>query len=103
MPDSGLNYFPLAGPFLLLLLVLLVILSFLVVFRVIRYTYSRIGIAPQYFFALMALTLIGSYINIPILEFPDAHVLGAQEITVFGVPHMVPSQESPGTIVAINV
>ena len=104
MPDSGLNYFPLAGPFLLLLLVVLIVLAFLTVFRVLRYAYSRIGIAPQYFFIVMALTLLGSYVNIPILEFPEARVLSPQEITVYGVPYIVPMlQESPGAILAINV
>ena len=104
MSDSGLNYFPLAGPFLLLLLVVLVVLAGLTVFRVLRYAYSRIGIAPQYFFIVLALTLLGSYINIPILEFPEAHVLSPQEITVYGVPYVVPMlQQSPGAVVAINV
>lgn len=104
MTTSGLNYFPLAGPFLLLLLVLLIVLSVLVVFRVLRYAYSRIGIAPQYFFVVMALTLLGSYINIPILEFPEARVLSPQQITVYGVPYIVPLlEESPGTILAVNV
>lgn len=101
---SGLNYFPLAAPFLLLLLILLVVLSVLVVFRVLRYAYSRIGIAPQYFFIVLALTLVGSYINIPLLEFPETRVLSPQQITVYGVPYIVPFLEaSPGTILAINV
>ena len=104
MSDSGLNYFPLAGPFLLLLLVVLVVLAVLTVFRVLRYAYSRIGIAPQYFFIVMALTLLGSYVNIPILEFPEARVLSPQEITVYGIPYVVPLlQESPGAVIAINV
>ena len=104
MPPTGLNYFPLTGPFLLLLVVVLVVLALLTVFRVLKYAYGRIGIPPQYFFALMALTLLGSYVNIPLFEFPDARVLSPQTVTVFGVPYVVPLlEESPGSIVAINV
>lgn len=101
---SGLNYFPLAGPVLLILLVLLMVWIVLTFFRVLRYAYSRIGIAPQYFFGIMALTLIGSYINIPIMEFPEVPVMQPQEVTVFGIPYVVPMvTESPGAIIAINV
>lgn len=104
MMTSGLNYFPLAAPVLLLLLVLLVVLSILVVLRVLRYAYERIGIAPQYFFIVMALTLVGSYVNIPILEFPETQVLSPRQVTVYGIPYIVPLLETtPGTILAINV
>ena len=83
MSPNGLNYFPLTGPFLLLLVVGLAVLALLTVFRVLRYAYGRIGIPPQYFFALMALTLLGSYVNIPL--------------------YVVPLEGAPGAIVAINV
>ena len=82
----------------------LLLLFVLIVFRVLKYAYSRIGIAPQYFFAVMVLTLVGSYVNIPIAQFPEARVLSPQQVTVFGSPYIVPIMEdTPGTILAINV
>src|SRR5262245_15322321 len=104
MHGSGIHYFPLSGAFLLLLSGLLVLLLLMVVLRVLRYAYSRIGIAPQYFFGILVLTLVGSYINLPLVAFPEARVLHPQEVTVYGVPYVVPLvQDHPGTVLAINV
>jgi uncharacterized membrane protein len=104
MHSTGIQYFPLSGAFLLLLSALLVILFLLIVLRVLKYAYSRIGIAPQYFFTILVLTLIGSYVNIPLLAFPETQVMSPQLVTVFGVPYVVPLvEDSPGTILAINV
>lgn len=104
MSPSEMQYFPVAGPFFLFLLALLLVLFLMVVLRVLRYAYGRIGIAPQYFFVVLLLSLIGSYVNIPLWEFPEAHVLTGQVVIVFGVPYIVPTvREWPGTILAINV
>jgi hypothetical protein len=98
------QYLPVAGPFFLLLMASLLVLFLLVVLRVLRYAYGRIGIAPQYFFVVLLLSLFGSYVNIPLLQFPEALVLAGQVVIVFGVPYVVPVvREWPGTIVAINV
>ena len=104
MHSAGIHYFPLSGTFLLLLLGVLALLLLLTVLHVLRYAYSRIGIAPQYFFALLVLTLAGSYINIPLMAFPEAQVMSPGVVTVYGVPYVVPLVEgSPGSILAINV
>jgi uncharacterized membrane protein len=101
---AGIHYFPLSGAFLLLLSALLVLLLLLVVLHVLKYAYSRIGIAPQYFFSVLVLTLLGSYVNIPLLQFPEAHVLSPQLVTVYGIPYVVPLVEDrAGTLLAINV
>ena len=104
MPGSGLHYFPLSGAFLLLLAAGLTVLLLLVLLHVLRYAYSRIGIAPQYFFSILVLTLVGSYVNLPLVEFPEARVLSPQLVTVYGVPYVVPLvRDYPGTVLAINV
>jgi uncharacterized membrane protein len=104
MTSSGIHYFPIPGIFLLLLAGLLGVLCVLLVLNVLRFAYARIGIAPQYFFAILVLTLVGSYINIPLLQFPDTEVLSPQHVTVFGIPYVVPLvEDSPGTLLAINV
>jgi uncharacterized membrane protein len=104
MSGSGIHYFPLSGAFLLALSALLVVLFLLVVLHVLRYAYSRIGIAPQYFFSILVLTLVGSYVNLPLVQFPESQVMSPQLVTVFGVPYVVPLvTDSPGTLLAINV
>ncbi len=89
MPGSGVHYLPIDGTVLLLLGLSLVLLFLLTVLRVIKYAYTRIGLAPQYFFAVMVLTLAGSYVNLPMFMVSDT---------------AGPSHDGvSGTIVALNV
>jgi uncharacterized membrane protein len=104
MFSPGIHYFPVSPLFVGVLLVLLIVVFLGVVLRVLRYAYTSMGVPPQYFFAILVVSLLGSYINIPILEFPQARVTTGQEVWIFGVPHMVPMvQDWPGTVLAINV
>ena len=104
MLAAGLHYFPLSAPFLLLLVTLLGVVVILVLARVLRYAYVSMGIAPQYVFAVLLASLLGSYVNIPILQFPGERVLEAQQIDFFGMRYVIPLvREWPGTIVAVNV
>jgi uncharacterized membrane protein len=104
MFSPGIHYFPVSPLFVAVLLVLLIVVFLMVVLRVLRYAYTSMGVPPQYFFAILVLSLLGSYINIPILRFPQAQVTTGQEVWIFGVPHMVPMvQDWPGTVLAINV
>jgi len=101
---AGLHYFPLSAPFLLLLVTLLGVVVILVLARVLRYAYVSMGIAPQYVFAVLLASLLGSYVNIPILQFPGERVLEAQQIDFFGMRYVIPIvRDWPGTIVAVNV
>jgi uncharacterized membrane protein len=104
MLAAGLHYFPLSAPFLVLFVFLLGALVILVLARVLRYAYVSMGIAPQYVFVVLLASLLGSYINIPILQFPEERVLDQQEILFFGMTYVVPVvRDWPGTIVAVNV
>jgi len=104
MFSPGIHYFPVSPLFVGVLLVVLIVVFLMVVLRVLRYAYTSIGIPSQYFFAILVLSLLGSYINIPILEFPEARVVSGEEIWIYGVPHIVPMvQDWPGTVLAINV
>ena len=59
---------------------------------------------PQYFFGILVLTLVGSYVNLPLVQFPESQVMSPQLVTVFGVPYVVPLvTDYPGTLLAINV
>lgn len=102
--NSGLHYFPIATPFLLLLVFLLGLLAILVLVHVLRYAYVSMGIAPQYVFLVMFASLLGSYVNVPVLRFPAERVLTQQEILFFGMRYVIPVvRDWPGTIVAVNL
>jgi uncharacterized membrane protein len=100
---SSLHYFPLTPLFLLGLFVLAVLVAFVEV-GILRYAYEQIGVARRYVFAVLAATLLGSYVNVPVAELPPEEVLSDQVVSSFGIEYVVPRvEEWPRTIVAINV
>jgi len=55
-------------------------------------------------FALLVLSLLGSYINIPVAHLPPEYIHSDQQITFFGMTYVVPSVTKwPGTVVAVNL
>src|SRR5215468_11106234 len=98
------NYLPLAAPFYLILGGILLIVIVLIQINILRYAYSRLGVSSGTAFLLLLASLIGSYVNIPVWEFPEQVVRSGQEVVYFGVHYVVPVvEEFPGTIVAVNV
>src|SRR5881296_2800351 len=59
---------PAALPLVFVLLVLLGLLIFLVEVRILTYAYRKVGVHPRYAFAVMLLSLLGSYVNIPLYQ-----------------------------------
>jgi uncharacterized membrane protein len=95
---------PVTLPLLLLFLLFVGIFIFILQIRAIAYAYRVIGIAPRYVSLVLLLTLLGSYINLPLYKVPVARVLSPQIIERFGRAYVVPPLIEPGvTIVAINV
>jgi uncharacterized membrane protein len=104
MRPSGMHYFPLTWPFLLVLFVFLAVALAVIELRILRYTYERMGIDHRYVLALLLLSLLGSYINIPVAELPPEQVESDRIVTHFGVSYVVPEvEEWPRTIIAVNV
>jgi uncharacterized membrane protein len=101
---SRFHFFPLALPFFIILFVAVVFLISAIEIGVVGYAYEKIGINPRYVFAVLLLSLLGSYINIPVSCLPSRENVSKQEITVFGVRYVIPTAENrPGTVVAINL
>lgn len=99
-----LQYLPLALPFFAILVGLFVLLVVLVQINVLRYAYTRLGVSSGTAFLLLLASLLGSYINIPVWEFPERAVRSGEEVVYFGMHYIVPLVERwPGTIVAVNV
>lgn len=104
MRPSGMHYFPLTWPFVLGLLLVLLVVVALVELHVLRYAYERVGISRRYVYALLLLSLLGSYVNIPVAELPGQRVISNTVVEFYGVRYVVPAVEDwPRTVIAVNV
>ncbi len=98
------NYFPLSWPFLLLLFFLFIFLLIATEIGILSYAYQRIGIGKRYVFSLLLLSLLGSYINIPVFQLPPEEVVSGVYADFFGIRHVIPVvTDWPATIIAVNV
>jgi uncharacterized membrane protein len=104
MRPAGLYFFPLARPFVLALFVCVGLLILLIEINILRYAYQKLGVHHRYIFLVLLLSLVGSYVNIPVAEFPARHVLSGQEVSYFGMRYVIPFvEERPRTVLAVNV
>lgn len=104
MDFSSLHFFPLAAPFLFGFFLLFIMLIVLVQVGILGYAYEKIGIRREYVFVLLFLSLLGSYINIPITELGPEKVVSYREIYFFGMRYVVPVvEERPHTVLAVNL
>jgi uncharacterized membrane protein len=102
MHFPNIHYFPISLSFYLVLLSSIIVLGFLV--SILGYAYRSIGISERYIFILLLLSLLGSYINIPVAQLPEKEVLSDVEITHYGIYYIVPAViDWPGTIIAVNL
>ena len=67
--------YPPGLPLIFVLLILLGLLIFLVEVRILTYAYRKVGVHPRYAFAVMVLSLLGSYVNIPLYTTPGPTVV----------------------------
>ena len=104
MHVSQLQYFPVSLPFLLIFWGLLILLICLTALRLLRYASLSMGISEGALIAVLGLSLLGSYINIPVAYLPGQRTVAAGEITFFGMTYIVPLvQQTRATVLAINV
>ena len=98
------HYFPLAWPFILAFALLVVIVVALVELNILKYAYERMGIPPRYVLAVLLFSLLGSAVNIPLIQLPPEQVVSGRTVDFFGMGYVIPVvQEWPGTIIAVNV
>ena len=98
------HYVPIGLSFFLALFFLFLLLVVLIELRVLQYAYGRIGVSPRYMLALLLLSFLGSYVNIPVVQLPPEQVYSDKIVTFFGVPHVVPAVTHwPGTVIAVNL
>ncbi|HTX24844.1 MAG TPA: DUF1614 domain-containing protein [Steroidobacteraceae bacterium] len=104
MHPSDLQYFPVAWPVLLVLLVLFGAAVSVVIAGIVRFASASMGIRAGTMLTLLLLALLGSHTNIPIAYLPQRVVSGVTTIDFFGIPYVVPLvRRWPATVVAVNV
>jgi uncharacterized membrane protein len=101
---THIHYFPvgigLATLFAAILLGLLLLLQIGLLSR----AYSALGLDPRVVTLVLFGSLLGSYINLPLLRLPEERVVSREVVEIFGVPFLAPvTVDWPGTILAINV
>lgn len=104
MYSSHLHYLP--AQLLLYLLLGGLILALLLMLQIglLSRAYRALGLEPRAAMLVLLASLIGGYINIPVVRLPGARVVARAFVDVFGVPYLAPQVvDWPGTIVAINV
>jgi len=96
------------GPFLFIYVVLFfVVLAFLfalVEIHVINYAFTLAGLPPELAFLALLASLIGSYVNIPVVRLHGGEPHPAVVITHYGVRYRVPQRRwDDSTMLAINL
>src|SRR5262249_31490794 len=93
-----------APPFVLGLFLLIGLLMALIEVGILKYAYTKIGVDRRYVFLVLLLSLVGSYINIPVAHLPGEQVITGRTITYVGMRYVIPMvQEWPGTVIAVNL
>lgn len=97
-------YGPITLIFLLAFWFLLALLVALIQIGILQYVFESMGISRRYLLGLLLLCLLGSYVNIPIAQFPGRPERAGQVVEFFGVQYVVPVVvESQGTMLAVNL
>ncbi len=101
---NKLNYFPYNPFFIITLIFIIVFLLVLVQIGIITYAYEKLGIEGQYVLMILILSIIGSYINIPITEIDSEAPGKSRQIVVYGIRYIIPDfRRMNKTIIAVNV
>src|SRR5437588_224435 len=98
------HYLPLTPAFFSVLAVILLVLTVLIMVGLIRFASMRLGLSAGAVLLLLLASLIGSYFNIPLAQFPEQRVASGEEVDFFGMGYVVPAVvQWPGTVIAVNV
>lgn len=104
MHASQLQYFPVSLPFLLFFWGLIVVLIGLTTLRLLKFASLSMGLSEGALITVLALSLLGSYINIPVAYLPGHQTVRAGEISFFGMTYIVPLvSRTRATVLAVNV
>ena len=98
------HYFPLGVGLATLFFAILVGLLILFQIGLLGRAYSALGLNSRVATLVLFGSLLGSYINLPLVRLPEQRVVSREVVEIFGVPFLAPVEvDWPGTILAINV
>lgn len=104
MQPYDLHFFPYPPLYLLAFLLLLGFLLVLLRWGLIRYVYERLGLNRRAAMLLLLAALVGSGVNIPLMQFPAQRVVEPAIVNYFGMQYVVPRVvERGGSVLAVNV
>jgi uncharacterized membrane protein len=104
MDFEKLQYLPLGlGRFSALAVIWFVVVVWIQV-RAFRFASMRIGLSSTAALILLLASLGGSYLNIPVAQFPARQIVTGQLVPFFGMEYVIPTvRDWPGTVIAVNV
>ena len=98
------HYFPVGIGLATLFAAILLGLLLLLQIGLLSHAYSALGLDPRVATLALFGSLLGSYINLPLLHLPEERIVSREVVEIFGVPFLAPvTADWPGTILAINV
>jgi uncharacterized membrane protein len=101
------NFLPIALPFYLMLLFILILLLpllFLIYAGSIVAVFDRLGLSPAVGYSLFWLTLFGSMINIPVKQIESEEpIYQEKEVYFYGMRYVIPTVEKKKTVIAVNL
>ncbi len=104
MQPYNLHYYPYPPLYLLAFGLLLGLLLLLLQLGLIRYAYERVGLSHRAALLALFAALLGSGINIPLLQLPAQRLVEPRIVDFFGMQYVIPAVvERQSTVIAINV
>ncbi len=98
------NYLPLPPLFLFALLLLFAFVVISLELRIVQFAYERVGVSRRALLALLLLSFLGSYVNIPVATLPAEPVYSEGIVSFFGMRYVIPLvTQAQATTVAVNV
>ena len=99
-----LHYVPVSLGLAGLFLAMVVGLAVLATVGLMSHVSYALGLRPLTVTLILFASLIGSYVNIPLVRLPGERVVSREVVEIMGVPFLAPvAVDWPGTILAINV
>lgn len=104
MFTSGLHYFPLTTPYMLVLVALIGLWLGLLAARLLQYASESMGLSEQTVLLVLLTSLLLSYVNIPVASLPERQVESEAVVSFFGMNYVVPVlRDWPKTVIAVNL
>jgi uncharacterized membrane protein len=101
---THLHYFPLSFGLAALFFGIILALVILIPIGLLSHVYSALGLRPPVIALILLGSLLGSYVNIPLVRLPEQQVVSREVVEIMGVPFLAPvAVDWPGTVLAINV